>query len=186
MTATITPTELQRRLDDDPSVQLLDVRSGAEFESAHIPGAVNVPLDALGRVGREIADTDRTFVLVCQSGNRAGQAHTQLSAAGKEHLVVLDGGMQAWEQAHGPVNRGEAKWAMDRQVRLVAGSLVLASVVASLAVPQTKWLAGAVGAGLTWSALSNTCAMANVLGKLPYNQGAGCDVDAVVAELTAA
>lgn len=186
MTATISPHELQERLDDDPSIQLLDVRSGAEFESAHIPGSVNVPLDALGRVGREIADTDTTFVLVCQSGGRAGQAHTQLSAAGKEQLVVLDGGMQAWERAQGPVDRGEQKWAMDRQVRLVAGSLVLAAVVASLAVPRAKWLAGAVGAGLTWSAVSNTCAMASALGKLPYNQGAGCDVDAVVAELTAA
>ncbi|MDH4168698.1 MAG: rhodanese-like domain-containing protein [Acidimicrobiia bacterium] len=186
MTATITPTELRVRLEDDPSLQLLDVRSGAEFESAHIPGSVNVPLDALTRVGHEIADTDGTFVLVCQSGGRADQAHTHLRAAGKDHLMVLDGGITAWQHADGPLNRGTQRWAMDRQVRLVAGSLVLTGIAVSLALPQAKWLAGAVGAGLTYSAVSNSCAMATVLSKLPYNQGPGCDIDAVVAQLTAA
>ncbi|MGI9602667.1 MAG: rhodanese-like domain-containing protein [Acidimicrobiales bacterium] len=186
MTVTITAGDLQQRLDDDPTLQLLDVRSGSEFETAHIPGSVNVPLDALQRVGQEIATTDGAFVLVCQSGQRAGQAHSHLQDAGKDHLMVLDGGISAWERADGALNRGTQRWAMDRQVRLVAGSLVLAGVAASLAVPRSKWLAGMVGAGLTYSAVSNTCAMANVLGKLPYNRTPGCDIDAVVAELTAA
>lgn len=186
MTTTIHAPELQRRLEEDPSLQLLDVRSGVEFETAHIPGSVNVPLDALNRVGHEIAKTDSTFVLICQSGARAGQAHTQLTTAGMDGLVVLDGGIAAWETANGDLTHGTQKWAMDRQVRGLAGLLVLSGVVASVAVPSAVWVAGMVGAGLTYSAASNSCAMAAGLSKLPYNKSSGPDVDSVVAELVRA
>ena len=58
------------------------------------------------------------------------------------------------------VDRGVQRWELERQVRLVAGSLVVSSVVGSIAVPRLKWLAAAVGAGLTYAAVTNTCAMA--------------------------
>lgn len=186
MTTTINANELRQLLDQDPALQLLDVRSGSEFESAHIPGSVNVPLDALKRVSEEIAKADASFVLVCQSGSRASQAHTQLTAAGKHRLAVLDGGIAAWQNTDGELTRGAQRWVMDRQVRLAAGLLVLSAVVASVAVPLLVVVAGFVGAGLTYSAISNSCAMATVLSKLPYNRATGCDVDAVIAELTQA
>ena len=74
-------------------------------------------------------------------------------------------------------------WAMDRQVRLVAGSLSLAAILASVLVPTAKWLAGGVAAGLTFSAVTNTCAMGNVLARLPYNKGSGCDVTEVLRQM---
>jgi hypothetical protein len=92
--------------------------------------------------------------------------------------------MNAWQAAGGEVSQGDReRWAMDRQVRLVAGSFVLAGVLASIGVPKAKWLAAGVGGGLVFSALSNTCAMANVLGRLPYNRGAGCDIESVLAQI---
>jgi len=42
-----------------------------------------------------------------------------------------------------------------------------------------------VAAGLTFSAVSNTCAMGNALGRLPYNRGAGCDIEGVLADMQA-
>ena len=72
---------------------------------------------------------------------------------------------------------------MERQVRLVAGSIALSSVLASTVLPRAKWGAAFIGGGLTFSAVSNTCMMANLLGRLPYNQGPGCDVDAALARL---
>ena len=118
------------------------------------------------------------------NGNRATNAQSTLDSAGKTGLYVLDGGMNAWQAAGGEVNQGSnERWAMDRQVRMVAGSLVTAGVLASLVAPKAKWLAAGVGGGLVFSAVSNTCAMANVLGRLPYNQGAGCDIERVLAEL---
>jgi cytochrome c biogenesis protein CcdA len=70
-------------------------------------------------------------------------------------------------------------------VRLVAGGLVFAGVVGSLFVPELKFVSGAVGAGLVFAAVSNSCLMGTLLSKLPYNRTASCDVDAVVRQLTA-
>ena len=97
---------------------------------------------------------------------------------------VLEGGIAAWESAGGELAVGDRqRWAMDRQVRLVAGALVALGVLGSVAVPRAKWMAGAVGSGLFYSAVSNTCTMANVLGRLPYNQGDDCDIERVLHEL---
>jgi hypothetical protein len=83
------------------------------------------------------------------------------------------------------VDRGVERWDLERQVRLVAGSLVVSSVVGSVAVPRLKWLAAAVGAGLTYAAVTNTCAMATALSKLPWNRGATSDARAVLSQLAA-
>lgn len=167
----ISSAELAQLRADDPGIRILDVRTGGEFETAHIPGSYNVPLDTLGEHVTDLADFSHPVVLVCQSGARATQAHGALRDAGKHTIHILDGGIAAWqagghEVAHGDVQR----WAMDRQVRLVAGSMVVAGVVASIAAPRLKWLAAGVGSGLVFSAVTNTCAMANVLSKLPYNR----------------
>jgi rhodanese-related sulfurtransferase len=168
----------------DEPMHILDVRTPAEYESLHIPGSYNVPLDTLGEHAEELQrHVKEPVVLVCRSGNRATQAEQRLAAAGMANIKVLDGGMLSWLSAAGPINRGRQRWSLERQVRLVAGALVLAGIVGSLAVPELKYLSGAVGAGLTVAALTDTCAMGTLLSKLPYNRGAGCDVDAVVAQL---
>lgn len=177
---TVDPTTLHSRLDD---VRVLDVRSGAEFETAHIPGAYHVPLDTLGEHCNDICGVDEEIVLVCQSGGRARQAAAKLATAGMTSMHVLDGGMGAWLAAGGDVVHGEQKWALERQVRLVAGSIALASVLASTKFPAAKWGAGFIGAGLTFAALSNTCAMGNLLSRLPYNRSDTRDVSKTVEAL---
>jgi rhodanese-related sulfurtransferase len=185
--ATIDVNELRRMRAEDPAVHVLDVRTPGEFETGHIEGAYNVPLDLLGEHVRDLAALDHKVVLVCQSGARATKALEQLVAAGKSNLRLLQGGMNAWTAAGGDVARtNDTRWAMDRQVRLVAGSMVLAGVIAGIWFPPARILAGFVGAGLTFSAVTNTCTMAALLSKLPYNRGAGCDLDAVLTELPSA
>jgi rhodanese-related sulfurtransferase len=191
MTSTTTsPTRIdtatvEQWLRDDVDCKLLDVRSPAEFESVHIPGAYNVPLDTLGEHATEIRHhVDEPVVLICRSGMRASQAEQRLAAAGMGNVRVLEGGMMAWERAGGRVNRGRARWDIERQVRLVAGTIVLAAIVASVWLPAARFVAGAVGLGLSVAALTNTCAMGAVLGKLPYNRSNTCDVNAVVDQLT--
>ena len=178
--------EVRRLRRHDPAVRIVDVRTGGEFEAVHIPGALNVPLDTLRERALDLADVEHPVVLVCASGSRAAAARGHLAEAGTPRLHLLRGGMDAWQAAGGEVVRGGTqRWAMERQVRLVAGSLVLTGIVGSLVAPRLRFLAGAVGAGLTFSAVSNTCAMANVLGRLPYNRAGGPDVDEVLAELRA-
>lgn len=181
---TIDSHDLSQMLDSATPPRVLDVRTPGEFESAHIAGAYNVPLDLLREHRDEIVKhLDEDVVLVCRSGQRATQAEETLRTAGLSNVHILEGGISAWEAKGFAVNRGAARWDLERQVRLVAGSLVLSSILASIAAPRLKWVAGAVGGGLTFAALSNTCAMGMLLSKLPYNRGASCDAQSVVSQL---
>ena len=179
---------LQERLSSEDAPRVLDVRTPAEFETAHIPGSYNVPLDNLREHRAELrAHLDEDVVLVCRTGGRAEQAEKALAEVGLPGLRVLEGGMVAWESNGAPVNRGKQTWELERQVRLVAGSIVLSSVLGSIVVPELTWVAGGVGAGLTFAALSNTCAMGMLLAKMPWNRrGESCDMDGVVKALAEA
>lgn len=183
-TDTIDAHRLRAMMREDSALRILDVRTGGEFDAVHIPGSYNVPLDTLGEHVDDLADVHHPVVLICKSGARAGQAHSKLTGAGKQHLHLLEGGMDAWESAGGDVVRGTSTtWALDRQVRLAAGSIALVGMLLSIFVPKAKWLAGGVATGLTFSALSNTCAMGTALSKLPYNKSNNCDIDGVLDDL---
>ena len=180
----VSPAHVQAlRQAEADDVWVLDVRTAGEYLTCRIPSALNVPLDQLPRYRDELASVTDTVVLVCQMGSRAEQAHRLLTEAGMSRVHVLDGGMVAWQQADGEVEQGEPRWALERQVRLVAGSLVLSGILASIRFPQAKWLSGAIGGGLTFAALSNTCMMGNLLSKLPYNRGSRRDVERAVSAL---
>lgn len=183
--STVDSHQLTERLAAPAPPRLLDVRTPAEFETAHIPGSYNVPLDLLREHRDEImAHLDEEVVLVCRSGQRAGQAEETLRAAGLGNVHILDGGILDWEAKGFTLNHGRSKWHLERQVRLVAGTIVLTSILGSIVVPKLRWVAGAVGAGLTFAALSDTCAMGAALSKLPYNRGTTCDARSVVTQLT--
>ena len=184
--ATITSTQLRDLLASSAPLRILDVRTPAEFETAHISGSYNVPLHVLNQHGAEVVrqlDHDDDVVLVCRSGQRSTQAAEFLRNAGLTGGRVLDKGISNWEGQGFAVDRGVQRWDLERQVRLVAGSIVLSSVVGSVAVPRLKWLAAAIGAGSTYAAVSNTCAMGTALSKLPYNRVATSDANTVLSQL---
>lgn len=184
---TVTAAELERMRVEDPAVHVIDVRTAGEFETGHIEGAYNVPLDRLGEHAADLAALDHNVVLVCQSGARATKALEHLVAAGKSNLRLLEGGMNAWTASAGHVARVNAtRWGLERQVRLVAGAIVLVSIIVSVWFPAFRYVAGFVGAGLTFAAVTDTCAMGMLLAKLRYNRGATCDITAVLEQLTTA
>jgi rhodanese-related sulfurtransferase len=164
--------------------RVLDVRTPGEFDSAHIPGAYNVPLDLLREHRAELrAHLDDQVVLVCRSGARATQAGQTLAEVGLPNVRILEGGMLAWQAGGAPINRVRPRWDLERQVRLIAGAIVLASVLGSVLLPGLQWVAALLGAGLAFAALTNTCTMGMLLAKLPYNRGATCDLDSIVGRL---
>jgi rhodanese-related sulfurtransferase len=162
---------------------VLDVRTPGEFESGHIPGAVNIPVDQLDGHAVRIAAADPELVLVCQSGGRATAAHQRLSSHGARRSTVLTGGMASWAAAGGETQSGRARWTLERQVRLAAGSLVLGGILGSFAWPAARVLSGVIGGGLVFSAVTNTCGMGAVLAKLPYNKSREADIDEAVTAL---
>ncbi|WP_116244445.1 rhodanese-like domain-containing protein [Nocardiopsis sp. FIRDI 009] len=184
MTDTLDVASARALVDTEPDALLLDVRTPAEYESAHIAGSVNLPLELVQRHLDRVTAARGRLVLVCQSGARAERCRAVLAGTGRTDAVVLSGGMAAWTAAGAPVVRGRERWALERQVRLVAGSIVLTSVVASLWWPPAVWIAAFIGAGLTFAALSDTCAMGTLLTKLPYNRPReAIDVEAALARI---
>lgn len=183
----LTPSDLADLQRRQPGIILVDVRSPAEFESIHISGSYNVPLDQLTEHRAELGSVGRPVVLVCRSGMRARQAETILRGADVPRLHVLDGGVSAWEKAGLTVVRGRAAWSIERQVRAIAGGLVLLGTLGSVLVWQPLlYLAMFVGAGLLFAGLTDTCAMGLLLARLPWNRTANArDVASVLAQLRA-
>lgn len=167
------------------SVSVIDVRTPAEYESSHIPASFSIPLHHLEEHALPLTQTvNNPIVLVCRSGLRAQQAETLLRSVDCPQVHVLTGGLAAWEAAGLPVNRGRQRWSMERQVRAVAGGLTLTGAVAGFFLwPPLGLIAAGVGGGLLTSALTDTCTMAKVLARLPYNRGNGCDVGAVLQSI---
>lgn len=81
---------------------LLDVRTPAEFAAGHLPGARNVPLDAI--LDGTATVPDGPLVVVCASGRRSARAAAVLAAQGRAVTDVV-GGTQAWVEAGLPLER---------------------------------------------------------------------------------
>ena len=155
-------------------VFLLDVRTPAEFEDAHIPGAVNVPLDEVAaRVEEVRSHAAEAVTITCHTAFRSKIAHHELDQLGVPNLRVLSGGIVAWQERGLPVARIANGVSIQRQVQLFAGSLVLLGVLlGALVSPWLLALAGLVGAGLVLAGATDTCAMAALLARMPWNRKA--------------
>lgn len=158
----------------DHAPLVIDVRSAAEYDTTHIRGSYQVPLATLAEHARELAghlDRGEPVVLVCRSGARADQARRHLAAVGLSHARVLAGGVPAFDSAGGEVVRGRRTWALERQVRLAAGALMVTGLVAGrLICARARLLSLGIGAGLAVSAITDTCAMGAALARLPWNR----------------
>lgn len=180
--------DLVRLRSLEPGMHVIDVRTPGEFATRHIPGSYNVPLPDLPEHRAELAAAGAPVALVCESGHRAGIAERHLRDRGLERVHVLEGGVAAWEAQGLALERSRAAnapWALERQVRLVAGAIVASAVAASVVWQPARFVAGAVGLGLVGAAVTDTCAMGLALSRLPYNRrGPACDLPAVASVLT--
>lgn len=174
MTAPLTPAVLtvaqaRARLHE---VTVVDVRTPGEYASGHLPGALNLPLDRLRAALPELRQAGE-LLMVCASGNRSENACRILAAEGIA-AATLAGGTGAWAAGGNEVRRPEAAragWAMERQVRFTAGTVVLLGLLlGALLHPAWQLLAAGIAGGLVFSALTDTCGMAAVLGRLPHNR----------------
>ncbi len=167
---TVDAVTLKQWLDHN-QVILIDVREPSEYAAERIDGAKLFPLSRFD-INQLPLDQDKDIVLQCQTGNRSAQVAQQLLASGIASVTHLDGGLNSWKQQGYPVrvNRN-APISMPRQVQIITGSIiVITTILGALVSPLFLIVSGLAGAGLVFSGVSNTCPMANLLAKLPYNQ----------------
>lgn len=171
---TITPEELRQKLGDGSAIDLIDVRTPVEYREVHAKQARNVPLDRLDPktlMESRNGSSEEPLYVICRTGNRADRACRKFDAAGYSNIVNVEGGTVGWEQAGLPVVHGKKAISLERQVRIVAGFLTLIGAVLALTV--SIWFAllpAFIGAGLAFAGITDTCGMAMLLAKMPWNQ----------------
>jgi rhodanese-related sulfurtransferase len=165
--------ELREKLQRGEKLELLDVRTPAEFQEIHATGAKLVPLDRLDPKGylSQRSEREGPIYVLCRSGNRAKKACEAFLAEGFAEAYCVEGGTMAWEKAGLPVVRGKKTISLERQVRIVAGALTLfGSILGFFVHPYFIVIPAFMGAGLVFAGITDTCGLGMILARMPWNQ----------------
>jgi rhodanese-related sulfurtransferase len=168
----ITPQLLAALHQKGERVDLIDVRTPAEYAELHVEFARNLPLDRLNpeAIAAQRSHASGPLYVICKTGSRANQACEKLATAGL-NVMNVEGGTLAWDAAGLPVVRGRPAISLERQVRIAIGLVVLSSAVLAILVhPYWMGLAAFMGAGLIFSGITDFCGLALLLGRMPWNQ----------------
>jgi len=151
-------------------ITLIDIREVDEYAREHIKGALHLPISALDKGGIEL-EVGKQVVFHCRSGNRTDVNCAQLDVQVAGKAILMSGGLNAWKAANLPtVTDKAAPIEINRQVQISAGLLTILGVILGFAIhPGMFALSAFIGAGLTFSGLSGTCAMGKVLKLMPWN-----------------
>lgn len=172
----ISPGDLARLWKSNPKLAVIDVRTAAEYESVHAPGAQLTPLHDLQerKLIGGLQSPEQPVYILCKSGARATQAAEKLISAGLASPIVVEGGTDAWVASGLPVERGgRSVMPLDRQMRTFAGILIFTgAVLALVANPVFAWIPMFMGAGLVFAGLTGLCPMMNLIAKMPWNRAA--------------
>ncbi|MFC1643744.1 MBL fold metallo-hydrolase [Candidatus Omnitrophota bacterium] len=167
----ITPGETQELVSQDPGIKLLDVRSPLEYGEKHIEGSINIPIDMLLSKVKDLSGSGEKYIVLCRTGNRSPMAADMLIQSGTQSVKVMEGGLTRWEKEKFPIIEGVGGMSLERQVRTIAGSLVLVGILLAWLVNLAFiWISVWVACGLVFAGLTNSCLMGMLLMKLPYNR----------------
>jgi len=167
----ISPSEAAKILKNDLQSKILDVRSAMEISQAHIDNSTNIPIDMISAKIGELSQTRQNYLVLCHTGNRAAMAADMLMQSGIHNVKVIEGGLARWEREKLPVIKGQGGISLERQVRVIAGGLVVTGIILAWLV---HWgfifISVFVGSGLVYAGLTDNCMMGMLLMKLPYNK----------------
>jgi sulfur-carrier protein adenylyltransferase/sulfurtransferase len=97
----LSPTEVSQRVASG-ELTVVDVREHWEYARDHIPAATLTPLGQIIARPQDVITSDNV-VFVCEVGQRSAVAAEMAAALGMQHVLNLEGGMQAWRTAGLPV-----------------------------------------------------------------------------------
>jgi rhodanese-related sulfurtransferase len=156
----------------DNAIELVDIRELDEYARENIPGSKLVPLSDIETYDFGPDNRNKKVVFHCAGGIRTAQAAAELCRTGFCEVYTLKDGIEGWKAA-GLKTRFNKKAPISimRQVQIIVGTSMLLGIVLGLEIsPWFFGLSAVMGAGLLFAGISGTCAMANVLARLPYNQ----------------
>ena len=94
------------KLRTDKKNVVLDVRTSREYAAGHMPGAINIDVNAADFEKKVKAlDPSKTYLVHCAAGVRSAKACGKLSKLNFGHLYNLEGGFRAWEKAGNKVEK---------------------------------------------------------------------------------
>jgi rhodanese-related sulfurtransferase len=94
------PRELAEKIAAGQSPAVVDVRTGMEFRSGHIPGAINAPIwKIMLHLAPLPSDKRAAMVVLCELGPRAVMAKALLGLFGYRTVLLLTGHMAAWRRS---------------------------------------------------------------------------------------
>jgi len=167
----ILPREALALIQKDSQAKFLDVRSTLEFADAHIKDSINIPIDMLSAKINDFVQSKQSYIVLCRTGNRSPMAADMLMQSGIHGVKVMQGGLMRWQKEGFPVIKGEGGMSLERQVRLIAGSLVLLGILLSWFVHWAFiFISLFISSGLIYSGISDNCLMGMLLMRLPYNK----------------
>lgn len=168
----ISPQQLADLHASGETIDLLDVRTPAEFRELHVAFAKNTPLDQLDPGGEmDRRASGNTLYVICKAGSRGEKARLAFEAAGYDNVINIEGGTSACEGTTLPIARGKKSISLERQVRIAAGSLVLFGAALGWFIhPGFTGISAIVGAGLIFAGVTDTCGMGMLLAKMPWNR----------------
>jgi rhodanese-related sulfurtransferase len=167
----INTQDLAKKLKQDPTLCIVDVRSPGEFKSTRISGSKNIPIEEIENRLDELKGEGDIYVM-CHAGNRSQKACNILRAKGLNTIIDVEGGIQSWINHALPVEKtGTRHMPIMQQVLLIAGLLILTGTLGSLYLnTRFIYLSMAVGAGLTFAGATGKCYMSSVLNLMPWNR----------------
>ena len=167
----ITAKDLNDRTKSKEKITVLDVRSASELSEARVENAIHIPLNELSSRISELKKIDGEITTLCKTGNRATIAAQALLQAGFNNVSLIEGGIIGLEKSGYSLIKSKVKWSLERQVRFLAGTLVLLFSLLALFINQWFALGSLfIGGGLIFAGITNKCGMAALLLKLPYNK----------------
>ena len=91
----ITVQELKNKMDENPELQVLDVREPYEVNVGEIPGTIKIPMNSVPMRMKEL-DSSKEIIVHCKSGMRSARVCEFLAHNQFENVYNVRGGIKAW------------------------------------------------------------------------------------------
>lgn len=150
------------------NVILIDIRSGSEYDTEHIDGALNISVDNLDKFDF----SDKEVIFYCFSGMRTKNNTSALGKLKAQNHYIIDGGITDWKKLGYPtIRKIKSSIPLIQQVHIAISLILLISLILIMSI--SNWFLLIIlfmALGLMFAGLTGSCGMALLLSKMPWNK----------------